>query len=55
MDCDALVTFVQEHFTDGLALVVGSGLSAAEGIPGMPALATHLSNGSGADRQEDWR
>lgn len=47
MDYDALVTFVQEHFTDGLALVIGSGLSAAEGIPGMPALATHLSNGAG--------
>lgn len=46
MDYDALVKFVQEHFTDGLALVIGSGLSAAEGIPGMPALATHLSNGA---------
>ena len=46
MDYDALVTFVQEHFTDGLALVIGSGLSTAEGIPGMPALAMHLSNSS---------
>ena len=44
MDFDALVTFAQEHFTDGLALVIGSGLSAAEGIPGMPALAMHLSH-----------
>lgn len=44
MDYDALVKFVQEHFTDGLALVIGSGLSAAEGIPGMPVLATYLSN-----------
>lgn len=43
MDYDALVIFVQEHFTDGLALVIGSGLSAAEGIPGMPALAAYLS------------
>ena len=42
-DYDALVEIVQEHFTDGLALVIGSGLSAAEGIPGMPALALHLS------------
>ena len=42
MNYDDLVAFVQEHFTDGLALVVGSGLSAAEGIPGMPALAEHL-------------
>lgn len=47
MDYDALVTFVQEHFTDGLALVIGSGLSAAEGMPGMPALAMHLSNDAG--------
>ncbi len=47
MDYDALVRFAQEHFTDGLALVIGSGLSAAEGIPGMPALATHLSNSAG--------
>lgn len=47
MDYDALVRFVQEHFTDGLALVIGSGLSAAEGIPGMPALSKHLSDGAG--------
>lgn len=47
VDYDALVKFVQEHFTDGLALVIGSGLSAAEGIPGMPALEMHLSNGAG--------
>jgi hypothetical protein len=42
-DYEALVAIVQQHFTDGLALVIGSGLSAAEGIPGMPALAAHLS------------
>lgn len=47
MDYDALVKFVQAHFTDGLALVIGSGLSAAEGIPGMPELATHLSESAG--------
>lgn len=47
MDYDALVTFVQKHFTDGLALVIGSGLSAAEGIPGMPTLAAHLSISAG--------
>ncbi|MEP7151221.1 MAG: hypothetical protein ABI856_05885 [Nitrospira sp.] len=47
MDYDALVKFVQEHFTDGLSLVIGSGLSAAEGIPGMSALSTFLSNESG--------
>lgn len=53
VDYDALVKFVQEHFTDGLALVIGSGLSAAEGIPGMPALATRLSNGAGVLRGTD--
>jgi hypothetical protein len=37
-----LTKFVQKFFTDGLALVIGAGLSAAEGIPGMPALASHL-------------
>jgi hypothetical protein len=42
MNFDAMVKFVQEHFTDGLALVIGSGLSSAEGIPGMPAIAAHL-------------
>jgi SIR2-like domain len=39
---DDVIKFVQEHFTDGLVLVVGSGLSAAEGIPGMPDLADCL-------------
>ncbi|WP_437713565.1 SIR2 family protein [Sorangium sp. So ce448] len=42
MDYNRFVRFVQEHFTDGLVLVIGSGLSAAEGIPGMPRLADHL-------------
>lgn len=42
MNYDDVVAFVQAHFTDGLVLVIGSGLSAAEGIPGMAALATHL-------------
>lgn len=46
MDYDTLVKFVQEHFTDGLVIVIGSGLSAAEGIPGMPELAKHLSDKS---------
>ena len=43
---DNLVKFVQGHFTDGLALVIGSGLSAAEGMPGMPAIAGFLSIGA---------
>lgn len=47
MDFDELVKFVQCHFTDGLAMVIGSGLSSAEGIPGMPELAEHLSSRAG--------
>jgi hypothetical protein len=43
---DEVVMFVQKLFTDGLALVVGSGLSAAEGIPGMPELALYLNAAS---------
>jgi hypothetical protein len=39
---DDVVKFIQGHFTDGLLLVIGSGLSAAEGVPGMPALTDHL-------------
>ena len=32
----------QDHFSDGLVTIVGSGLSIAEGISGMDALAKHL-------------
>jgi len=39
-----VIKFIQQHFTDGLVLVIGSGLSAAEGIPGMTALADHLNS-----------
>lgn len=42
MDFDSVIAFIQKQFTDGLVLVVGSGLSAAEGLPGMPQLAAHL-------------
>jgi len=31
--------FCQSHFSDGLVTIVGSGLSVAEGISGMDALA----------------
>lgn len=34
--------FCQDHFSDGLVTIVGSGLSVAEGISGMGALAKHL-------------
>jgi len=33
---------LQDHLQEGLLIVVGSGLSAAEGIPGMWSLAEHL-------------
>lgn len=42
MDLHELKQRLQEHFTDGLVTIVGSGLSVAEGIPGMSGLATHL-------------
>lgn len=33
---------LQQHLSDGLVLIIGSGLSCAEGLPGMSALADHL-------------
>lgn len=39
---DQLYTYVQKLFQRGLVLVVGSGVSCAQGLPGMGALATHL-------------
>lgn len=42
MDIDELKRSLQDHFGDGLVTVVGSGLSCAEGLPGMGELATHL-------------
>jgi hypothetical protein len=57
VDYDQLVRFVQTHFTDGLILVIGSGLSSAEGIPGMPALAAFLSVRAGdlaGDDADQW-
>ena len=42
MDISALKLAIQQHMSDGLVTIVGSGLSCAEGIPGMDALATHL-------------
>lgn len=42
MSLDDLKRRLQDHFSDGLVTVVGSGLSVAEGIPGMGDLATHL-------------
>jgi hypothetical protein len=42
MDLPELKTAIQQHMSDGLVTVVGSGLSCAEGLPGMTTLATHL-------------
>ncbi len=57
MNYDDVVRFVQQHFTDGLVLVIGSGLSTAEGIPGMPVLADHLAASShelSGDAATEW-
>lgn len=48
-----LLKLIQGHFTDGLVLVVGSGLSAAEGMPGMPELADHLLAEANFDSESD--
>lgn len=42
MKLDTLKKRLQQHFTDGLVMVVGSGLSCAEGLPGMDELAANL-------------
>lgn len=42
MELSALKKRLQEHLGDGLVLVIGSGLSSAEGVPGMGALGHHL-------------
>lgn len=44
MELRALKKRLQEHLGDGLVLVIGSGLSSAEGVPGMGALGQHLVN-----------
>ena len=42
MDLAKLKIKMQDHFKDGLVTIVGSGLSTAEGMPGMSGLATYL-------------
>ena len=42
MDMDELKRLLQDQFGDGLVTVVGSGLSCAEGLPGMTELADYL-------------
>ncbi len=43
MDIHKIKQKLQNHFTDGLVVIVGCGLSSAEGIPGMLELGDHLS------------
>jgi hypothetical protein len=42
LELSAVKRRLQDHLREGLLIVVGSGLSAAEGIPGMWPLAEHL-------------
>lgn len=42
MSLDEIKKHLQQHLSDGLVTVVGSGLSCAEGLPGMGELAEHL-------------
>lgn len=42
MDIDQLKKHIQQHLTDGLVTIVGTGLSIAEGVPGMAKLRDHL-------------
>ncbi|WP_400768713.1 SIR2 family protein [Methylosinus sporium] len=42
MEVHDLKLELQRHFSDGLVTIVGSGLSCAEGLPGMTELASHL-------------
>jgi hypothetical protein len=42
MDLHTIKVRLQEHLSDGLVTIVGSGLSCAEGLPGMGELANYL-------------
>ena len=42
LDLSVVKRQLQDHLQEGLLLVVGSGLSIAEGIPSMGQLAEHL-------------
>jgi hypothetical protein len=42
LDLSEVKKRLQDHLQEGLLLVVGTGLSSAEGVPGMGALAEHL-------------
>ncbi|WGR70347.1 MULTISPECIES: hypothetical protein [unclassified Bradyrhizobium] len=53
MNLHELKLLLQRHFSDGLVTVVGSGLSCAEGLPGMGALAAHLQSTIETDLSAD--
>ncbi|HAT3973801.1 TPA: SIR2 family protein [Legionella pneumophila] len=42
MDLNEIKGILQNHLSDGLTVIVGSGLSCAEGMPGMGKLADHI-------------
>ncbi len=42
MDLHEIKEHLQNHLSDGLVIIIGSGLSCAEGIPGMSGLASEL-------------
>ncbi len=46
MDLNEIKLRLQQHLSDGLVTVVGSGLSCAEGLPSMTELAEHLRGGA---------
>ncbi|MGJ3262023.1 MAG: SIR2 family protein [Salinarimonas sp.] len=58
MDLHQIKIAIQDHFSDGLITIVGSGLSCAEGLPGMKELGEHLmssvSPGLSADDGQIW-
>ena len=60
MTLHELKKFLQEHLSDGLVIIIGSGLSCAEGLPSMTNLAKHLCNNINEDKftclddKENW-
>lgn len=53
LDIHFLKQRLQSHFSDGLVTIVGSGLSCAEGLPGMKELAAHLNETLIPSNEED--
>ena len=57
MNYEQVARIVQTHFSDGLVIIIGSGLSLAEGVPGMAGLADGLikaSDNLSEQDQADW-